>query len=135
MENASRALLIAGSILIAIIIISLLVKTYGNIGMFKRQQLTQKEVEQINEFNKQYTKYANKYVYGTEVITVINRATSKGEVSVYVDRIVINNVNELGDFEKIKGSYYFCNFNEEGIYDSNGKIQKMYFEKKNIENE
>ena len=34
MENASKALLMAGGGLIAIIIISLLVKMYGNIGAF-----------------------------------------------------------------------------------------------------
>ena len=74
MENASKALLMAGGVLIAIIIISLLVRTYGNIGRFQRQQLSAEEAEQLEEFNKEYTKYQGQYVYGTEVITVINKA-------------------------------------------------------------
>ena len=73
MENASRALLMAGGVLIAIIIISLLVRTYGNIGIFQRQQLSAEEAEKLEAYNKEYTKYLNQYVYGTEVITVINK--------------------------------------------------------------
>lgn len=76
MENATKALLMAGGVLIAIIIITLLVKTYGNIGAFQRQQLSVEEAEQIEEFNKDYKKYDGQYVYGTEVITVINRSAN-----------------------------------------------------------
>lgn len=79
MENATKALLIAGGVLIAIIIITLLVRTYGNISNFQRQQLTQEEAQQIAEFNSEYTKYANQYVYGTEVITVINKVLNSEE--------------------------------------------------------
>ena len=73
MENATKALLMAGGVLIAIIIISLLVRTYGNMGQFQKQQLTAEEAEKLEAYNKEYTKYLNQYVYGTEVITVINK--------------------------------------------------------------
>ena len=76
MENATKALLIAGGVLIAIIILTILVKTYGNIGAFQRQQMSQEEAEQIEEFNKDYTKYDGQYVYGTEIITIINKVYS-----------------------------------------------------------
>ena len=76
MENATKALLMAGAVLIAIIIISLLVRTYGNMGQFQRQQLSVEEAEKLEAYNKEYTKYLNQYVYGTEVITVINKVLS-----------------------------------------------------------
>ena len=76
MENATKALLIAGGVLISIILISLLVRTYGNISNIKNQEITEKELQQIESENKEYTKYIGKTVYGTEVITVINRAVS-----------------------------------------------------------
>ncbi len=85
MENATKALLMAGGVLISIIVISLLVRTYGNIGQFKRQQLSAEEAERIEEYNKEYTKYLNQYVYGTELITVINNtvyASQKNEVAI-----------------------------------------------------
>lgn len=81
MENASKALLIAGGILIAIILISLLVRTYGNIGNFQRQKMTEEEIAKIEEYNKEYTKYLGKYVYGTEVITAINRALNEKQTN------------------------------------------------------
>lgn len=74
MENASKALLMAGGVLIAIITIALLVNTFSTVSQFQMSQLSQKEQEELIAFNEQYTKYLNQYIYGTEVITVINRA-------------------------------------------------------------
>ncbi len=89
MENATKALLMAGGVLIAIIIITLLVRTYGNIGRFQKQQLSAEEARQIEEYNKNYTKYDGQYVYGTEVITVINRATNEKQRSGQEGKIYI----------------------------------------------
>lgn len=94
MENATKALLMAGGILIAIIIITLLIRTYGNIGAFQKQQLTAEEARQIEEYNKEYTKYDGQYVYGTEVITVINRATNEKQKSGQETKIYIKIVTE-----------------------------------------
>lgn len=89
MENASKALLMAGGILIAIIILTLLIRTYGNIGAFQKQQLTAEEAKQIEEYNKDYTKYDGQYIYGTEVVTVINRATNEKQKSGQETKIYI----------------------------------------------
>lgn len=87
MENATKALLIAGGVLIAIIIISLLIKTYGSISFFHREQISSEEAERIESYNKEYTRYLNKYVYGTEVITAINRSLNNKEyqLKVYIE--------------------------------------------------
>ena len=74
MENASKALLMAGGILIDIIFIALLVKSFTTVSMFQKAKLTEEEQEQLVAFNEQYTKYLGQYVYGTEVISVINRS-------------------------------------------------------------
>ena len=74
MENASKALLMAGGILIAIITIALLVRSFTTIGIFQKAQLSEEEQAQLVEFNEQYTKYLGQYVYGTEVISVINKS-------------------------------------------------------------
>ena len=73
MENASKALLIAGGVLIAILIIGLLITSFSTISEFQMSQLSEQEQEELIAFNEQYTKYVNQYVYGTEIITVINR--------------------------------------------------------------
>jgi len=82
MENASKALLMAGGILIALIIIAILTRTYTNISLFQRAQLTEEEQAQLVAFNEQYTKYLGEYVYGTEIITVINKTMNNTEYKI-----------------------------------------------------
>lgn len=74
MENASKALLMAGGLLIAIIIITLLVKSFTTVRLFQNVKLTEEEKAQLVAFNEQYTRYLGQYVYGTEVITSLNRS-------------------------------------------------------------
>ena len=109
MENASKALLIAGGLLIAIIIITLLIHTYGNIGSFKRQQLSSEEMEKLEAYNKEYTKYLNQYVYGTDVITVINKVySSQYPVTIQIKFIAANEENGYAY------KYYKYTYNREG---------------------
>lgn len=72
MENAAKALVIAGGVLIALVTIGVLVDSFSTTSQFQMSQLSQQEQEQLIAFNEQYTKYANQYVYGTDVITVAN---------------------------------------------------------------
>ena len=73
MENASKALIMAGGILIAILIIGLLVNSFTNVSDLKQTQLSEEEQAQIIAFNERYTKYLGQYVYGTEVATLKNK--------------------------------------------------------------
>ena len=74
MENASKALLMAGGILIAMLIIAVLVRSFTTVSIFQKAKLSEEEQAELVAFNEQYTKYLGQYVYGTEVITVINKA-------------------------------------------------------------
>lgn len=85
MENASKALLMAGSILIAIIIIALLVRSFTTVSIFQKAKLTEEEQAQLVAFNEQYTKYLGQYVYGTEVLTVKNKSDDNGKVNVIIE--------------------------------------------------
>lgn len=129
MENASKALLMAGGVLIAIIIISLLVKTYGNIGAFQKQQISAEEAERIEEYNKAYTKYLNQYVYGTEVITVINKSINDSQkmgfnIYVYVDNVQVGS-EYISTTENLKNKPFKCTSIE---YDQNtGRVNKICF--------
>ena len=85
MENASKALLMAGGILIAIIIIALLAHTFNNLSIFQKTKLTEEEQEQLIAFNEQYTKYVGQYVYGTDVLTIMNKSDDNKLVKVIID--------------------------------------------------
>lgn len=72
MENASKALIMAGSILIALIIIGVLVLFFNNLTNIKRIEEEGITVEQATEFNKQYDAYARN-VYGSELLSIANK--------------------------------------------------------------
>lgn len=74
MENASKALLMAGGVLIALILMSFLIKSFSTVKQFEMEKLSQEEQAELIKFNEKYTKYLNQYMYGTELITVINGA-------------------------------------------------------------
>ena len=76
MENASKALAIAGSILLSIMIIATLLYMVNNIREVKNQEDEQLKQQQILEFNKEYESYEKNLMRGTDVITVINKANN-----------------------------------------------------------
>ena len=118
MENASKALLMAGGILIALITIAVLVRTFSNISEFQMSRLSEEEQEQLVAFNEQYTKYLNQYVYGTEVRSLINKYQNDNMVEVIYDT-----EPPMGEGESTQ--YYKCT----GItYDnSTGKVKTITF--------
>ena len=123
MENASKALLMAGGILIAILLIALLVKSFTTIGAFQKAQLSEEEQAQLIAFNEQYTKYLGQYVYGTEVSSLKNKYDNDGKVEV------------LYDVEPPKGigqetTYYKCT--EVQYNKITGRVEKIIFNKVTI---
>ena len=74
MENASKALVMAGGILIAIMVIATLMFMVQNTASFKSQTEEQQMLKQITNFNKEYESYQKSLLRGTEVVTVINKA-------------------------------------------------------------
>ena len=57
MENASKALIMAGSVLVSLIIISLLVGFFHQMQNLQQTELSKEQVQQAAEFNKPYTAY------------------------------------------------------------------------------
>lgn len=79
MENASKALIIAGEILIAILILGLLVYGYNNLSYFSKEQETEKQKEQLTVFNREYESYNKKLLRGIEVISLMNKVISNNQ--------------------------------------------------------
>ena len=79
MENASKALLIAGGVLIALIIISMLLAMFNNISNLQKEQEEQTRIEQITAFNSEFEAYNKKVMYGTDVITLINKVAENNK--------------------------------------------------------
>lgn len=103
MENASKALLIAGGILVGIITISLLFYMSTKLGETVESVSNNSEQEELLEFNKGFEVYNKKLMYGTDVLSVLNKAIDNnsrnnvqaGDNSEYSVNIIFRLKNDL----------------------------------------
>ena len=101
MENASKALLIAGGILLAILTLSLVIYMTTVTSSMADAQDAKTKSEQIAAFNREYDSYNKRKMYGTDVITVVNKAINHNkkigltEVDPYYVQIVIETTEDF----------------------------------------
>jgi len=75
MENASKALIMAGTILISIMVISLGVYIINMFGEYTARQEQERANQQIAEFNAQFLKYEGRTdITAQDIVTVANLA-------------------------------------------------------------
>lgn len=136
MENASKALMIAGGVLIALIILSMLLAMFNNISNMQKEQEEQIKTEQIAAFNAEFEAYNKKLMYGTDVITLINKVAENNKkysmsndykIAVILDGVEVSSSSHLigTDAEKY---IYTCKKTE---YNALGRIYKIEIETKN----
>ena len=108
MENATKALLIAGGVLIGIMILSLGVSLYSSLSEYV--ELTQEEMlaKKIQEFNLQFTKYIN-----------YNNNTNEKDFTLTIQDIVTAantayESNTSHGLESYDGSNYYVTINMSG---------------------
>ncbi len=76
MENASKALLIAGGVLIGILVVSVLVLAFNQMSEYQSSSSNLEKSNQLSQFNAQFVQYAKPNLKGTELITLLNRVVS-----------------------------------------------------------
>ena len=74
MENASKALMIAGGVLLAVLILSVLIYVYSHIQSVERSKAEVLKAEELSKFNREFESYNKNSMYGTDIISVINKA-------------------------------------------------------------
>lgn len=100
MENASKALIMAGAVLIALLVISLLVFFFHSIRDIQSVNLTSEQVQQATEFNKQYDVY-QRDIYGSELLSIANKiadynqkeSETKGYTKVTLEVIISKDID------------------------------------------
>ena len=138
MENASKALIIAGAIMVSIMIISLGVYIFNNFGGAAKEGAIKKLTEQeIGAFNSRITPYLGQSIPGSEVNALIQYVISNdlncvksGETHKAIKitfptsgliEVKDDNVAGIDGIKRVdtsSGKYYIVN----GGYDSNGLI-------------
>ena len=73
MENASKALLMAGGILIALLVLGALLLMFNQLSDYQRSNTELLNRSQISEFNSQFTQYARNDLQGYDLISLINK--------------------------------------------------------------
>jgi len=79
MENATKALIIACNVMLAVIILSVLLYGYGRIRQLPLEEDARAQAEAIAEFNKGFEVYDKKIMYGVDVLSCLNKAKSNNE--------------------------------------------------------
>lgn len=132
MENAAKALSIAGGILIALIILAGLIYTFQRMSEIPDRQNYIKEVEEMEEFNRQFEAYQKKLMYGVDVISCLNKVIDNNKKSEeyaygrYNVKISIELKSPIEDDIRI---YYFDGKEERqhtSGYESNVTYQKAF---------
>ena len=146
MENASKALLMAGGILIALLVIGTLVLMFTELGDFQNSQNDVEKEAQIAKFNNQYMPYEKDNLTIMELKTVYNKVKSHNSknpemIIEFIDDglgVLDNNGRNTNVIILLEGS--FSNIDEEhkmngsykctGItYSDDGYINRISFQK------
>lgn len=109
MENANRALMMAASVFIAILLISALVLFFNNLSELQAQKERIKETDQAVEFNKQFDSY-ERNVYGSDLLSIANKVADynktesedngyqKVELIIHVNKDINSEFFKKGDY-------------------------------------
>ena len=111
MENASKALIMAGSVLIALMIIGALILTFSNITAYQETNTRSTRSTQMAEFNSQYETYNRKDVRGSDLYSLLNKAidynrrestagtnwADKGQEMAYEPMVITFTINDISE--------------------------------------
>ena len=95
MENASKALLIAAGILIAILLISLLIYAGKMISEYQENKVNLANIEDTSKFNEQFAQYNRSDVQGTDLISLIHKVID------YNERMTTDSINNADTYKYI----------------------------------
>lgn len=80
MENASKALLMAGGILIALLIVGALVLMFNQLSAYQKSNSDNLKTSQLVEFNNQFLNFTlDEEIYGYDLISLLNKVTNYNE--------------------------------------------------------
>lgn len=102
MENASKALIIAGSVLIAILLISLGLLIFKSTSGTTEQTQKLGETLEVQQFNSQFLKYCGDSVKGSQVRTlceviIAHNANSDNKVSININNSTTNDPDTISN--------------------------------------
>lgn len=133
MENASNALIMAGGVLLSVIVLGLLLLAFNQLREYPQQQEEIMKAEQLAKFNAEFEAFEKERLYGTDVITVLNKAINnnikyEANESVYDIDVVFTLKSDVKSSANIYTPSLDANGNRDGKMDitvkDSGKINE-----------
>lgn len=105
MENASKALIMAGSLLISLLIIGALVFMYNQFADVQQTKTDVDEEGKFGEYSKKFEDY-NRVIYGSELLSLANlqedynktQANEKGYTKIEIKVMINKEITGIGQF-------------------------------------
>ncbi len=129
MENASKALLMAGGVLIAILVITMFVALKSSFDNTAQSYVDRLDAQELQKYNSNFEAYEGRNdITAQEIVTLINFAKQKEQgtiIWVGTENITDKNIDE-------QNTFLYDNLNTKFSYDSieynEGKVTKVVFE-------
>ena len=110
MENASKALLMAGGVLIGILILTLAVYLFMSFGAQSEEMYDRMEERQLTQYNAQYTIYSGRnYITIYDIVSVANLAKENNDYYQYYGnftygyKVIVSLTNAGADSGELQG--------------------------------
>ena len=125
MENASRALLMAGGILVGVLIVTLMITLFLSARDLSNTYDANKQSEAIQQFNENFTRYIGQDITMHQIITLYNFAKIENNKIVDVDvSTIIDGNNKIIDEKLLKAD--IIKANERASISDNVKVEVVY---------
>ena len=130
MDNAAKALLMAGGMLIALLIVGAFLLMWNQVSSYQNSGGESKKASQLADFNYEYEKYTDTDIYGYELISLINKAVDFNESDADLgnsfshDNKITVRVQLGSGFKKKAGASTL--FNNEGFYEITNSSSPFY---------
>ena len=137
MENATKALIIAGGMLIAMLIVGLLTWGYTQLRSLQQRNVEEEERQQIVDFNERFEAYNKKVVRGYQMISLANLVydtnTRFAEDDGYENVTIIVNGLSSEDAEEEDLVNYIQTYYDTMTSNEKNALKQLYFECKGVE--
>lgn len=136
MENATKALLIAGGVLIAIVIISIAVFLFISFSNRTKEYTEIISATELQKFNSKFEVHIGRIdITAQELVSMANLAEKyNGQVQIYLGNSLFSETSSEDFLKENNEQLFSCTLNTSAAnpnpeYDENGKIIKVKFTK------
>lgn len=115
MENASKALLMAGGILIALLVIGSVLLMFNQIGNYRRANTDSEKSSQIADFNKDFVRYADgEEIKGVDIISLANKVVDYNQKKVQQIQLIIIKITLKINLAPSASSNFITTYGKDG---------------------